>query len=148
MPEFVLNKPRESAYDKLDTFAKGYVEAMFFTNCDCGDEDEDKANNLGVSRLTKESIAVIERDCAAFWKSNEIYLQIAMELEPGSDIFRYATETLDEARLGHLFWYSRQGHGVAFTDDGDATCLEALQDAGRAFGESNVEIYRGWIYVR
>jgi hypothetical protein len=44
MPEFVLNRPHwwpSAAPDDdadLRDFACGYVEAMFFTNGDCGDE--------------------------------------------------------------------------------------------------------------
>ena len=149
MPQFMLNTPtRASLYDALDTFTKGYIEAMFFTNCDSGDDDEHKANRLGVQRLTRESIVTIADECKRFWQANETDLQAAMELEPGSESFRYAKEELDETRLGHFFWYARQGHGVGFDDDGDSPILERLQEAGRNFGESYPEIYNGWIYVR
>jgi hypothetical protein len=152
MPEFILNKPRDRKpphpYFELSTFAQGYVEAMFFTNGDTGDERENLLNDWGVERLTKEACADIAKDCEAFWTANETDLKAAMELEPGSESFRYARYELDETRLGHLFWYSRQGHGVGFDDDGNADCLNRLQEAGRAFPEAYIEAYRGWIYHR
>lgn len=153
MSEFVLNKPRNRkpphAFYSLSMFAKGYVEAMFFTNGDTGDEVEDKSlNDLGVERLTRSSVEAIARDCEKFWSDNESDLQAALSLEPGSSEFRYGREELDDARLGNLFWYARQGHGVSFTDDGDASCLERLQEAAQRFGECYVEVSRGWIYCR
>src|SRR6478672_11473225 len=144
MPEFILNRPtRETAFDKLDTFARGYVEAMFFTNCDCGSDDEHKANKLGVARLTRDSVGNIARDCKRFWQANEQALTATMELEPGSASFRYAKESLDETRLGQLFWYARQGHGVGFDDNGDSHWLKRLQESALQFGESYCDIYRG-----
>jgi hypothetical protein len=149
MPQFILNdRPAPKQYDELGDFAKGYVEAMFFTNGDTGDDDEHKLNNLGVERLTKEAIKDIAADCVKFWKENEADLEAAKELEPGSDDFRYAKFELSDARLGNLFWFARQGHGVGFTDDGDASCLKRLQDVARRQGEAYVETYRGWIYHR
>lgn len=149
MPEFHLNRPNpDHAFYTLDDFAGGYVEAMFFTNGDTGDEDEHILNRMGVCRLTKASVETIRKHCAAFAEANRADLDAAKELEPGSEGLRYGKDELDDRRLGQLFWYARQGHGVAFTDDGDAPCLERLQEAARKTGESYVEIARGWIYVR
>ncbi|KRR21692.1 hypothetical protein [Bradyrhizobium retamae] len=150
MPQFVLNDvPAPRSYDALSDFAKGYVEAMFFTNGDIGEEnDEHRLNRLGVARLTRAAIADLAKDCAAFWQANEAHLTAAMELEPGSEGFRYGRNELNDERLGNLFWFARQGHGVGFTDDGHAACLEALQNAARAFGEAYCETWRGWIYHR
>lgn len=164
MPEFQLNVPpsarelaqarrynpslrkRVHSFYNLDDFARGYVEAMFFTNGDIGDEDRpDLLNELGVDRLTRAAVADIAADCAKFQSANRADLDAAKALEPGADDFRYARDDLDDRRLGHLFWYARQGHGVAFTDDGDAEFLARLQDAARRFGEAYCEVYRGWI---
>lgn len=143
MPEFQLNGAVPS-----DDFAAGYIEAMFFTNCDCGDEREDLANQLGTGRLTLASRAAIARDCERFQRDHEALLTEAYALEPGSEAYRYAREQLDPRRAGQLFWFARQGHGVTWSDNGDAPCLEALQEVSRAMGESYPEIYRGWIHVR
>lgn len=68
MTQFHLNNPSSAQHPfySLDDFARGYVEAMFFTNCDSGLDDSDKANDLGVERLTRASVKAIKADCAAF----------------------------------------------------------------------------------
>ena len=167
MPQFILNTPpyhrpvgrlweggklRKRAvhpfYD-LDEFAQGYVEAMFFTNGDIEDETRpDRLNEMGVSRLTRDSVETIEGHCIRFQGDNAAALRAAKELIPGGEGLEHGREALDDRRLGQLFWYARQGHGVAFTDDGYADCLSDLQEAARAFGECYVEAWRGWIHVR
>lgn len=161
MPEFVLNTPPRKtpphAFYALDDFARGYVEAMFFTNGDTGDDRENLLNELGVERLTRASVAAIKSDCRRF--TGQImpdgcfiqqWINRLTEGEPG----RYGEGVSDERRAGHLFWYARQGHGVAWTDDyapsgqPEQATAEGLQEAARAFGESYVETARGWIHVR
>lgn len=168
MPQFFLNAPTRAAHPfyNLDSFARGYVEAMFFTNCDSGAEDEFIANRLGVERLTADSVAAIAKDCAAFEEKAAPLLALAY----------CRNYSLEEA--GRDFWFTRQGHGVGFWDrraldvavykmpDGeiampddsetDADLLAAggvaLGNLGRAlsrvakgFGECWPEIYGGWI---
>lgn len=166
MPQFILNTPPSRRdvelgfkimgkrravhpFNDLDEFAQGYVEAMFFTNGDIGDETRpDRLNRMGVSRLTRDSVETIEGHCIRFQGDNAAALRAAKELIPGGEGLEHGREALDDRRLGQLFWYARQGHGVAFTDDGYADCLSDLQEAARAFGECYVEAWRGWIHVR
>lgn len=164
MSEFILNMPRRRAapgarnhaFYSLDMFARGFVEAMFFTNGDIGDEKRpDLLNDMGVERLTRDAVEAIKADCAAFYQANRADIEAAQALEPGAaEGLRYGRESLDDTRCGHFFWYARQGHGVAWTDDalpqshGGPACLYRLQDASRAFGESYVEHWRGWIHFR
>jgi hypothetical protein len=167
MPEFILNTPpspqelrtarlngftpkraKVHPYYALSEFARGYVEAMFFTNGDTCNENENSLNDLGVSRLTVAAVKSIAADCAKFESDNRASLDAALALEPGGNDLEWYNEPLDDVRLGRRFWYARQGHGVGFTDDGTANCLGDLQDAAQAFGESYVETYRGWINVR
>lgn len=169
MPQFILNTPPTRAdvtravaygyakpvkgrkvhgYNDLDEFAQGYVEAMFFTNGDTGDDREDRLNEMGVARLTRESIASIAADCEAFQTANAAAIEAAKALEPGGEGFTYGRDELDDSRLGNLFWFARQGHGVSFEDNGDAQCLSDLQEAAQATGESYVEAWGGWIRVR
>lgn len=158
MPEFILNTPptaterswsrdigrpiKAHAFWSLDTFARGYVEAMFFTNGDTGDDRANLLNEWGVERLTNDSIASIARDCAAF------------EATIGSDgrTMREVLDSIedyDDDRAGHDFWFTRQGHGVGFwcrdVLETDAASI-LLDTAAHAFGEIYVEAYRGWIY--
>ena len=144
MPEFILNKaPSPSKahpfYD-LDDFAKAYVEAMFFTNGDCGDDRKNILNELGVRRLTRKSCRAIAADCKAFQDANVKLLRQACE-----------RDGYDEERAGHDFWYTRQGHGVGYWDRSelDADGLgDALTRAAETHGECDVEVWRGWIHIQ
>jgi hypothetical protein len=158
MPEFILDHGTPEAsreFNKLDSFTQGYVQALFFTDCEPGtrqaepDETPDDSDciwnpetqsslpgDVSVADLAPVTLARIIADCAAFQTANAALLEQAQELEPGSEGLRYGRDGLNDERLGMLFWYARNGHGVAFTDDGDAPCLQLLQDAcgyGTAF---------------
>src|SRR5690349_16530994 len=116
MPEFQLNADRygKHAYYKLSTFAKGYVEAMFFTNGDTGSEDEWLLNNLGVERLTRDAVKDIAKDCEAFLGTimpDGCFAQQWIDRA-------YHDHNYSEEQAGHDFWFSRQGHGVGFWDRG------------------------------
>ena len=138
----------------LDAFTQGYIEAMFFTECEPGTDadshDPETQSALhgecGFADLAPEALAHIIAQCAAFQADNATDLDAATGLEPGSDALRYARNTLDSERLGNLFWYARNGHGVTFHDDalplqhGGAACLYRLQDAARKAGEA-------WVYL-
>ncbi len=146
MPQFELNADRygKHPFYKLDDFAKGYVEAMFFTDCDTGrEEDEGKANELGVEKITHASILAIAADCAAFQQQAADILD---EVTAGASEY-------DMTRAGNDFWFTRQGHGVGFWDREelkfeDRDFGEELTKIARSFGEAYPEIYRGRIYYR
>lgn len=140
MPEFQLNLPetKRALYDSLDDFAKGYVEAMFFTNCDSGEERENLANELGVDKLTNRSILSIKKDCNQFKFRAHLLL-----------IEAYDRDGYDEAQAGRDFWFTRQRHGVGYWDRSqlDADELgDQLSKVARKFGEAMTSIYRGWIH--
>lgn len=170
MPEFIINS--NARYDSLDEFARGYVEAMFFTNGDCGDERENLLNDLGTERLTRASVKKIQQDCSTF---------LSHIMPDGCFVRQWLDRLTDysDAQAGHDFWFTRQGHGVGFWSrdelESDAgtyyatICAPAqwspamrdsflavrgksfrdhLSDAARAFGESYVEPWKGWIHVR
>lgn len=152
MPEFILDHGSPEAsreYAKLDSFTQGYVQALFFTDeerlCEESEGDHEMpgvainlqtmesrfvgGNSVSFADLAPETLARIIADCQAFQTTNAALLEQAKALEPRGDGLRYANEALTDERLGMLFWYARNGHGVAFTDDGDAACLEDLQNA-------------------
>jgi hypothetical protein len=151
MPQFMLNRSpyvngepgkagKVHPFYSLDTFAKGYVEAMFFTNGDTGDERENLLNDWGVERLTRSAVDSIRAYCARFVANNEAALSEA-----------YGREDYSEEQAGRDLWFTAQGHGVGFWDrkqlEGDG--LDGrLTEAARKMGESYVEAYRGWIYHR
>ncbi len=151
MPEFQLNADRygKHAYYKLSDFAKGYVEAMFFTNGDTGNEkNENLLNDLGVEKLTREAVKDIAKDCDAF---------LGKIMSDGC----FARQWLDRAneatgysdsRAGHDFWFTRQGHGTGFWDRG-ATVLpleigKAFDTIAKDFGEAYCDVANSWIYHR
>lgn len=153
MPEFILDLgDKASEFAALDSFTQGYIEALFFTDEEqlCEESGRDMpsvavnmttmesrfvgGDSPGFADLAPEALAKIIADCERFQTAHAALLDAAKELEPGSPSFRYGRNPLDDERLGQLFWYARNGHGVSFTDDGDAPCLQALQDACRTFG--------------
>ena len=131
MPEFSLNKPRKShPFYTLDSFARGYVEAMFFTNGDIGDEKrEDRLNEMGVERLTRKSVEAIARDCTAF------------QANAGPLLAQAYARDYDESQAGRDFWFTRQGHGVGYWDrkelEPDTAEYEALTDSMVAASKEN-----------
>ena len=168
MPQVQLNAAArgQHPYYALDDFAKGYVEAMFFTNGDTGDEREDRLNEMGVERLTRASVAMIEEVCDTFQTEHADLLMLA-----------YAAGEYTPEQAGRDFWFTRQGHGTGFwareqLDDScalwrelgrprigepgwdeytrrkDPTLGEKLTEAAKALGECYVETWRGWIHVR
>lgn len=148
MPEFILNN---HSYYSLDDFARGYVEAMFFTNGDIGDDTrENLLNDLGVERLTRDSVKRIKQDCSNFLSSlmpdGTFAQQWIVRLQ--SETALYGEGVNDDRRAGHMFWYARQGHGVGWSDDySESATADGLQEKCSAFGECHIWVNRGWIHV-
>jgi hypothetical protein len=148
MPKFILNTPPRRkpphAFYGLSEFSKAYVEALFFTNGDTGDDNENLLNDLGVEKLTRDAVANIARDCEAFLSTIMPDGCFAQQwLARAAEQFDYSDE-----QAGHDFWFSRQGHGVGFWDRGLGELGEGLHKAARGRGEAYCETYRGWIYHR
>jgi hypothetical protein len=136
MPEFLLDTAHRGSHPR------GYVEAMFFTNGDTGDEREFYLNELGTERLTRAAVKDIKKDCDAF---------LGHIMPDGCFVRQWLDrfEDYDDAQAGRDFWFTRQGHGAGFWDrDQLKESGEALSVAARAFGEAYVETWRGWIYHR
>jgi hypothetical protein len=146
MPDFELNANYRGSHPfyALPDFAKGYVEAMFFTNGDTGDEREWRLNDLGVERLTRAAVKDIKADCNAF---------LGHIMPDGCFVRQWLNrfaDDYDDAQAGRDFWFTRQGHGVGYWDRKqlpDAVGKD-LSAAARSFGEAYVEEYRAWIYHR
>lgn len=152
MTQFILNDSARAGHPfyNLSDFAKGYVEAMFFTNCDNGD-DGVSANHLGIERLTRASVKAIKRDCDAFLSHimpDGCTARHWIDKLSALDSPRYGNGCSDDRRAGHFFWYARQGHGVSWTDDYASDIADGLIAASQLFGECYPEISRGWIYYR
>ena len=125
MPEFILDMgspEHASAFNALDGFTRGYIEAMFFTDeeqlCEeSGRDMPDVAVDLdtmesrfvggdspGFADLAPDTLARIIADCAAFQAANRALLDEAYQL------------VYDDEGAGRDFWYTRNGHGVGYWD--------------------------------
>ena len=159
MPQFILNKESSGGHPfySLNEFARGYVEAMFFTNGDTGDERENLLNDWGVEKLTRKAVAAIADYCATFERDNADLLakaygktMPARTIGDGSlpDSHRPAWD-YDAPAAGRDLWFTTQGHGVGYWD---RDCLEVdslgdlLSEAAKKAGECYVTAYRGWIH--
>lgn len=146
MPEFVLNENKKL---NLSEFERGYIEAMFFTNGDIGDDNRpDLLNELGVSRITKRALRMIKSDCDRFLSMR------APTIDGESFTMRQwigaaaVDSEYTEEQAGRDFWFTRQGHGTGFWDrtELDTATQEALTRAAKICGEIDVDVSRGWIH--
>ena len=131
MPQFQM--PFGSSQDafefaRLPAFMRGYVEAMFFTECSADNEELEHAT---FDELAPETLQRIRRDCVKFqWLARNL-LRLAY------------TRDYSEEQGGRDFWFSRNGHGVGYWDRAE---LDAggLGDALHALCRySEVDLYRG-----
>lgn len=158
MPEFIMDTSGtvghgighggSLTWSDICEFNRGFIEALFFTETSPAfnkadwveGESETDGSIPGDScfgDIHPQSLARIWKVCHDFKNTAADLLEQAKALEPGANDFRYAKDSLDDRRLGQLFYYASQGHGVGFTDDGDADCLEKLQAmAGNFYGRS------------
>lgn len=125
MPEFFA----EHVPDDLDEFTTGYLETAEWLI----DEEVDRSKIRGFTKAAINDARVV---CEDFQKAN------AAELE------RYQEVTgRDMSSAGMDFWLTRNHHGAGFWDRGDDPVLESLTDAAHAYGECDVSVWRGWIYL-
>jgi len=155
MPEFILDlgsPDHARAFNALDSFTQGYIEALFFTDeerlCEeSGRDMPDVAIDLetmesrfvggdspGFADLAPDALAKIIADCAAFQTANSAMLERAYALGEAQMIY-------DEERAGRDFWYSRNGHGVGFWDRGLGEVGDMLHKAAQSFRQ--VDSYVG-----
>lgn len=128
MPEFQLDfggRAAYEAYEKLDAFTQGYIEALFFTNT--GSADDEELETATVSDLAPSTLQEIATDCAAF-QALPAYAQ-------AKQVGKFTDE-----QAGRDFWYTRNGHGVGFWDRPEiyGGLDEELSEAARKCGEKYV----------
>lgn len=119
----------EETFD-LKEFICGYIEAIFFTSEDCG---EDSIGESGIDELSLAAKQSVINECAAFYLANKQDLQCAV------NGYNY-----DFEHAGEDFWLTRNGHGVGFWSRGLDDVGQNLTDAcgwGTDFAEKYV--YRG-----
>lgn len=129
MAEFEMNvDPYDPRWQVLDSFTKGYIEAMFFADGKIydmdGNETGDEFNNYGFSAISDVSLGNIVADCVDFQYTYTELLEKA-----------YEHMNYEPNRAGNDLWYSRQGHGTGFWDRGLGNLGDALTNAARLEGE-------------
>lgn len=145
MPQFILDtsgqvpihgrrtvpNPAEfTAWEHLDAFTQGYVEALFFTEHDQG--------NAGFADLAPEALAQIIQDCAKF-QASDAYKAVEATND-GSHPDHWACP--GDEHGGHDFWLTRNGHGAGFWDgDWPEPYATELDKAAKSFGQ--VDVYLG-----
>lgn len=130
MPEFQVPVAKDDlTWAELDSFVQGYLEAMFFTDCN---PDEPELADMGFSDLDPLSLEEAIAECGRF-------THLAKTLLPQA----YDCTDYDEQAAGRDFWYTRNGHGVGFWDR-DQLPKElgrSLSALARKFG--NIDAYAG-----
>lgn len=137
MPEFILDhgSPEGAkAFEALDYFTRGCVEAMFFTECHADNPELDGASFNQLAALTLDAIMV---DCTQFQATNATLITSAMRL-PACD---RSDDGYGLQAAGHDFWFTRNGHGCGYWDRGLGKVGDDLASAARAFGSR--DLYRG-----
>lgn len=132
MPEFILDhgSPEGAkAFKALDYFTRGYIEAMFFTECHADNPELDGAS---LDQLAALTLAEIKEVCADFQGTNANTLEAAYNARSPS----YSAEC-----AGHDFWFTRNGHGAGFWDRGLGAIGDRLSSMSRPYGSS--DLYRG-----
>lgn len=105
MPQFILSHgsaESEQAFNQLDAFTRGYIEAAFFT-CDF--------ENAFTCELAPSALAEIIADCAAWQAKAAKLLALAYDCDD------YSPE-----QAGRDYWFTRNGHGVGFWDRRQLDC--------------------------
>ena len=115
----------------MDDFTTAYLGCALWSTSDCAAEGNCNGNlddTYNVDDFTPEALAQAEADCAAFCAANAADLAIVAE------------DGEDDAKAGHDFWLTRNGHGAGFWDRyyGKDAALRAaymrLSDAAKVYG--------------
>lgn len=117
-------------FASLDSFTQGYIEAMYFTECNIDDKE---LEDCTLDDLSDEAWASIEADCNDFREFREADLDEACD---NGRINGY-----DIQRAGNDFWYTRNGHGTGFWDRDLGDVGDKLARAAKVYGSSN--LYKG-----
>ncbi len=118
----------------LADFIATMLQDLQYREADDACEEEREEGDTGTIYTVDESIYQICKTlCEGFMARNAESIEQALDLEPGEPGLQYARgRYMSYERIGSTFYMLLVGHGVSFTDDGDAPCLEAMNADTRA----------------
>jgi hypothetical protein len=113
----------------LADFIATMLQDLQYREADEACEEEREQGDTGTIYTLDDSIyATCKRLCEEFMARNAVAITEALDLIPGEPGLQYGRDYITHESLGSTFYMVLVGHGVGFTDDGDAPCLQALQD--------------------
>lgn len=117
----------------LADFIATMLQDLQYTENDQACEDEREAGDTGtIYDLPEPMYQVCKSLCEDFMTANAAAIEEALDLEPGEPGLQYTKHRyMNHERIGSTFYMLYVGHGVSFTDDGDAPCLETMNDYTR-----------------
>jgi hypothetical protein len=138
MPEFHLDHGTPEAarvYASLDEFTQGYIEAMFFTDCNT---DNEELADASFAELAPDALERIKQTCERFQTKHAALLEQAYGQRG-----KYEDSAYDATKAGRDYWYTSNGHGTGFWDRGLEAIGDALTEATK-YPYANVDLYRGY----
>ncbi len=120
---------------KLDEFTQGYLEAALWSSLDETNPEqggEPLEDNYGFEDIEFLTLHDMIRDCRIF------QVACADLINDDNDLHASSEHSCD-ARAGHDFWLTRNGHGCGFWDgDWAEPAATKFDDLSKAFGEYNI----------
>ena len=117
-----------------DEFTTAYFEAALWSSTDDTNPEQGGQpldDNYGIDDIETDTLAEMTRDCRRFQSENA-------ELIDDENVAVASNHSCD-ARAGHDFWLTRNGHGVGFWDgDWQEPAASKLTAAAKAFGEYDI----------
>ncbi len=153
MPEILTDSEAKRRADFADCpILESYLATMledmqFSENDEACSEGREAADTGTIYTLPDAEYETCKAACVKFYTENKADIDEADELIPGEPGLQYTqARYMDAGRVGSTFYLLRVGHGIAFTDDGDAPCLERLNEATRAM-RSEANFFGGGFYI-
>jgi len=113
----------------LADFIATMLQDLQHTEADQACEEEREQGDTGTIYTLDESVyKTCKRLCEEFMTHNATHIDEALDLEPGEPGLQYGRDYVTYERIGSTFYMQLVGHGVSFTDDGNAPCLEAMNE--------------------
>lgn len=112
----------------MDDFTISYIGTALWSSVD--DTDEPLDTNYDRDDIAPQSLADMVEDCKRFQST---YAELLKEAYGDKS-------TYDESSAGHDFWLTKCGHGAGFWDRGLGEVGEALSEAARKEGSTDLYV--------